>query len=265
MKLNPQNLNSLLSGKKLNPGYLVGLAFFLLWLLVPRRVEPAPQPSDPTIQEIRNEIKTLDALLKEESERSKEIQYFLSQHKEPVVSVIHTETQLPGTIVTAPLEDHTFQLQNGLPVARLSRDGELFRYETYDLSFSTDLVVGPRHSEGKVTVTSSGSEVPVIVPSDINVTYVTDRRLIEPQLQLGVGTDIVSTGPSIQVPWFHPSDAVDVASPEVLLTKRPSLGLISSYNIGKPLPVVDNVWLGAGPSIDVLGQPSVTFTVGAKL
>ena len=90
---------------------------------------------------------------------------------------------------------------------------------------------------------------------------------IEPNLSVGLTvsySDTVELSPTVQVPFLHITDAVDILTPKITFNENVSIGLdLVNYNLGEILPVITDTWIGIGPSIS-LGKRYVELTLTSK-
>jgi hypothetical protein len=196
--------------------------------------------------------------------------------------ITKVETVVIGepTLVTTELpESHTFRTTDGLAVAEFSvEEGENdsppeYYFDTADLTIKADVVIGERDSAVSLRVESDlepgvEHEIPV---EEFNVTQLRDQKLFEPHLIVGAhvtgGQGGVGAGPHLGVSFFHPRDELDLVQVRIGSTSGgPALGLDPVvYNVGEHLPVLTNVWIGAGVDVNLQGQVGGTLSIGAKL
>jgi|14_taG_2_1085336.scaffolds.fasta_scaffold00703_2 hypothetical protein len=190
------------------------------------------------------------------------------------------ETVVEGTptVVTAELpETHVFQLESGLAVAKFSTEPAGYAFDTADLTLTANLVVGNKDSALSLRAESDlepGTvyELPV---ENLHVQHIRETKLFEPHILLGAGVSAgpggIGYGPHVASSLFHPRPQIDllairVGSTSARGTTRPSVGIDPVlYNVGDAMPVVTNIWLGAGASVDTSGLVSGTISIGAKL
>lgn len=180
--------------------------------------------------------------------------------------------------INVPADPYLFEMNNGLVVAELGvlpgEETTQYEYKTYEINIETTVV----STETKTSISTFGStgydpEYRVqLEQHDLNVVKPVDaaHKLVDVDLALGV-TGVVGlrpeVGASLSMPWLHPTPVIDTLTPRLTGTSSTFLvGLdVISYNVGEPLPVFENLWISAGPSISHRGEWSGAITIGAKL
>ena len=165
-------------------------------------------------------------------------------------------------------------MKNGLPVAQFNAtEKPSYSFETADLTISADMVIAKDSSALSLRMESSlnpNTEYELKVKT-FEITNTEERRLFEPHITLGghlsANPEGFSTGPHLGVSFIHLRDDIDLAQAGFgLSNKRPVLRLEpATYNVGKPLPVVTSLRLGAGIEINAIGQLGGTVSVSGKL
>ena len=215
-----------------------------------------------TIKDSKAENLDLLSLLVELKAKPTEIEY-----------VIRTETQLiptdPIIIYTELPASHTHTINN-IPVARFTSSANDYTFETATLSFRTDLVVTKRSTAGILRVKSSmDPQIWHEVPMTLKVTTIKEKKFFAPELGIGITASLPEPdiSASVYLPLFHPTKNIDLVAPRVSLNSSGGhLGLDPvSYNIGSQIPLVNDLWLSPGASINEHGLWSVDLTIGSKL
>ena len=183
----------------------------------------------------------------------------------------------PTLIATELPESHVFRTQIGLPVAEFSVEGDesqpKYLFDTADLRIKADLVIAERDSALSIRMESDlepGTEYEVPV-DELNVANLQNRKFFEPNILIGAhvsgGPGGIGAGPQVGVSLLHPRDNLDLVQVRIGTTGgRANIGLDPVlYNLGEPLPILTNMWIGAGASVDTTGRFAGTLSVGAKL
>jgi len=187
---------------------------------------------------------------------------------EPEVVTVH---------VTEPARPHVFATEEGLVVAELqsSQQGDqvAYTYTTHQLDFETSLVVTEQKASVDVHVVSSAepeNRIRIIQQTRSLVVPPEPLQILKPQISLGA-TAILGEKPelmgSLTFHWLHPHKSVDLLSPRVSGSAQTFIIGIDAihYNIADPIPIIDNLWIGAGINISHRGEFSAAITLGAKL
>jgi hypothetical protein len=170
--------------------------------------------------------------------------------------------------------EHVYET-GGLTIAEFKvedlGDTVSYSFPTYDLEVEASFVIGEsKASVDVVAWTSFDPETRVRIAQDSQVFDLTkEHKVLTPQIGLGITTGYPSVAPSGSL-WFstiHPNPSLDLAvlrfsgNAEAL-----AIGIDPiSYNVGKPLPVLTNLWIAPGVSLDTLGRINGNITIGAKL
>lgn len=230
-----------------------------------------PKPKDYT--EVINKTKRLE---KDNKDLKDTIDYLKSKG-ETIKVITRTKTVLVGQTQTVNLlpDDYTFKLDNGMPVAAIKvEDEDEWDLITYDLTFKSDIVISEKSTLVKLVAKSSGSEtlyelpVEITTHTDNNGSQEEKERILDPRLALGVGISIPYTGPEVTLalPILKgPKDKWSWIAPVVSISSTPKIGIMPAmYNIAKPLPLVDNIWLGAAYETNVINHYG-SVIISAKL
>lgn len=163
-------------------------------------------------------------------------------------------------------EHYSYKLENGLRVADFSTDSANNKYvfETYDLSFRAAVVASDKKASSTLEVKSSYDDQWIQVPHELDFNNVeAPRKLFEPKLIVGGQSSIVPLEPSglVGITFVHPSELVHIGTIGVGISDNPSINIYPlDINIGKPLPVLTDLHVGAGATTTLTFSP--TFTLG---
>jgi hypothetical protein len=186
----------------------------------------------------------------------------------------------PPTIVTVernvPAPSHKFRTVDDLLVAELiTTQSELttsYQYAVYELDFQTSIVITDKQASVDVQVASAAEPDKYVRVVQKTESWDTSQKhkLLKPQLLLGatLAADLTpQLGGSLGLNWLHPHPAVDVLSPRVTGTPDTFYFGIDAlhYNVGDPIPVLENLWIGVGANVSHRGEFSGALTLGAKL
>lgn len=212
---------------------------------------------------LRDEIKRLK---EENSELLKSVK------KSQVRSVVRVTAESPEPTVIFQskfIPDHYSYKIGDVTIAEFdAEENEGYRFTTHKIMIGGTVLVGSDTSSSQITMSSDYGDQTVILPSTLEVTKIKERvRVIDPQVQLGVYTEIpLDVGGLVSIPFIHPTNDIDILSPTVLVGENLSFGIQGiSYNVGKPIPILTNVWTSAGASMDLDGKVSGFLSIGAKL
>lgn len=210
--------------------------------------------NDATAQTIREELNELKA-------KPPQVKY-----------IIRTETKLVAGETTTVKEippDYTFRLKNNLAVAGIRNQGSSFDLETYDLRLKGTLTVTEKGSA--VSVVGNSSYEPdqwVEVPVELTVTDTQKRNIFEPNVGLGLAIGYPwSIGGEVYTTFIHPIEDIDLAGVGIIFFEDDIQlsAILGAYNIGGPLPVLTNTWLGLQGTIDLQGNPGGSLFLGGKI
>ena len=195
--------------------------------------------------------------------------------------IVTTNGTLQGTVPepiiveqgTLP-PNHRYQLGE-LTVAefKVTELGDQVQYEfpSYDVEFETSIVIGEKSVAVDVLAWSAfDPEQRIRIAQDSQAFDLYDET---PLIGLEVGLGVTSSYPqpepagSLWLSWLHPHENIDVGNIRLSGNSQElSLGLdVASYNLGAPIPVLNNLWLSAGASLTSTAQIKPSLTIGAKL
>ena len=231
-----------------------------------------PKPEDYT------EIKNKTSRLEKDNKDLQEAIDYLKSKGETVRVVTKTKTILMGNteVVNQLPNSYVFKLYNGMPVAAIQIEGEdEWDLITYDLTFKSAIIVTDNNTLVKLTANSTGSketfELPVEITTHIEKSDGSKEekeRILDPRIALGVGVSLPYTNPevTISVPVLEgPMDRLSWIAPSISISDTIKVGVIPvMFNVAKPLPLVDNIWLGVGYETDLINHYGA-ITLSAKL
>lgn len=196
----------------------------------------------------------------------------LENQKPEIKYIIKEKFILSGTETTLPQlpAQYTYLLNGQIPVCGFATKEQQYLFTTYDLVFTTDVVLSKDNTVASIQVQSSADpERSYTVPSVLNVTRIKDHRFFDPKIGLGgsITAPVFDFGVSIYTPLLHPTNSIDLLSPRISFSKSHGyLGLdLIGYNIGDPIPVLSDLWIYGGVSINEGLAPQLTFTLGSRL
>ena len=227
----------------------------------------------------KNKVRSLSTILSkkdEETERLKEIIIDYEDRPEEIRYIVRTETVLVGNeeTTTEIPPDHLFRFENGLPVSRFATTEEGYTFSTYDVIFESTTVISEDETAVSLSATSSFEpEVRYEIPVSNEVVRVREHKIFEPHILMGatasfdpkpLGGDLTA---SLYVSLFHPTEDLDLLAPRISFNSKSfRVGVdIIAYNVGKPLPIVTDLWVGVGVSGRIGNEaPSIDLTIGSK-
>ena len=231
------------------------------------------------LEVVRNEVRGLSSVISEkteEAERLKEIIRDYETRPEEIRYIVRTETVLVGNeeTTTEIPPDHIFRFEQGLPVSRFATTEEGYSFSTFDVTFETTTVISDDETAVSLSATSSYEpDVRYSIPLSSEVVRVREHKIFEPHILMGA-TGSLDTKPlggdltaSLYVSLFHPTENIDLLAPRISFNANSfRIGAdIISYNIGDPLPIVTDIWIGIGLSGKIGNEaPSIDLTIGSK-
>ena len=210
--------------------------------------------------ELKAKKENLSAKIKDLEKTNSDLSQVLKQlkkQKAKIQYVVETKTEFVPVERNATYEKPTscdFKYGENIVAGKFIVEGNSYSCVTYDLHFDTDAVIMEDTMVYATKITSSyDPSIVEIVPSTIHITNVKKPfKVLSPKLVLGVGA-LMPTGevlPTLGLSTIHISENVDLFN--VIggtNLKTYSVGLeIGSLNIGRPLPLVDDLWIGFGPA-----------------
>lgn len=207
--------------------------------------------------------------------------------------LVPTEPQVISVPVTDIPTKHLFTLNvpdGVLTVARMEKVGDKLELQTYEQKWVLNAALGKKTSSFLLRGGTSFEEgVMHEVPVEVQVTHIDEDapKVLAPKVALGVSTGVglpfegsdieVGIGGSLTLPWLHPRPNLDVLVPRVTVGSAYSVtsqeskfvfraGLdAASFNIGDPAPLIEDLWLGVGPSVGTNMSWSVDLSLTTRL
>lgn len=223
----------------------------------------------------RMQNKSLEKLNKELSKENGDLLSIVSDMKsrpDKVKYVYQTTTELvpakPVEVFSVLPAEYVYKL-NSIPIAKFETSENDYKFTTYDLKFKSTIVVDEKGKVGSsLLVTSSESEdwheVPVTTEaSTIGRKY--PNVDIDFHLGLSTHSQYLAPQPTAIASAIHLAPELDIVSAGVTVGPHPLITLYPvGYNVGKPLPVLDDLWLWGGVSTDTNLQPGVSVSLTTK-
>jgi hypothetical protein len=180
---------------------------------------------------------------------------------------LKTETKLVAAEPIVEFEilpaSHSFDLANGLRVADFEAS-DTYKFTTYDLSFRSIVVATDQRASSTLQIKSSYDDTWIEVPHELEFNNLeAARQLFEPRIVLGGQLGVVPVNPAgfLGISFIHPSDSISIGTIGVGISNIPTLNLYPiDYNIGKPLPVLDDLHIAPGVSGSLPVTPN--FVIG---
>tara|TARA_Y100001970_G_scaffold291695_2_gene429873 strand:- start:845 stop:1783 length:939 start_codon:yes stop_codon:yes gene_type:complete len=242
----------------------------------------------------KNRTINLSELLEGEAQEAEELRAIIKslEAREPEIEyVVKTETVIkkskPKIIelekCKAPPE-YVYLLENGLPVARFKahtneEEGKVtYTHETADIAFENSIVITDEETAVMTKVKSSlkpGKQY-LVRTDKVQTKKIKDFKTFEPHLMISLGGSLELTPiggdltANISMPLFHITDREwDLLAPKIGFNNNSfRVGVdVVSYNLGKELPIITDLWLSLGTSIDLLNgskYPSLDLSIGSK-
>lgn len=233
----------------------------------------------------RNKVKSIEEILVQAQDKNKDLLETIAslEARPPEIRyIVETETVLvpeDPIFVTPDLpEQYLFQLADGLTVAEFAQLPEdEFKFETYELTFHGDIAISEERTATLFQVESS-YEPGVLheLPVNLDVTRAEEDALkfFEPHIMLGATVGITTeaiplpdVSASLGTTLIHPSTTVDLLGLRVSANDSTlKIGIDPvGVNVGKSLPLLNDLWILPGFSVDHTLQPHVGATIGTKL
>lgn len=226
------------------------------------------EKSDAEIAVRQNKIRSLNSALAKSKGNNQELLELiasLEKRLDNIETIIVVETPIEGDVTeTEEIPDeHLFKGPTGVVVARFKK-GPPHIFETYDLDLKIDLAVGEKNSAAKVKIKSAYEPIWFDVPAELTVTNIREQKFFAPEVGLGLtASSNPDIGAALFMTFIHPNENLDFGG--VRLTSNGHLGLdLVGYNVGTFLPIVDDLWLYAGGSINTNADTSIDLTIGTK-
>lgn len=185
--------------------------------------------------------------------------------------ITRVETKLVPTdpVYISQILPREYTYKSGPLITGKFSSAEDYKFTTYELSFRTTLLT--TKNKTAVLVQGSSSADPdkyYDLPSEVIVSRQSDHKVLAPQLALGItaGGPSWDLGGSVIMPWLHPVETLDVLSPRLTVSsKQVRIGVDAvSYNVGKPLPIVDDLWISLGGSTNLQAKPNLDLSISTK-
>ena len=217
-------------------------------------------PKPPDMTEVTNEVIRLKSLNKE----LKDSVTYLESRGQEVKYITRTVTKLEGAEVsykTLPAS-YQYKLNDAIPIASFDVVNDEYKFTSYDLQFNTAQVQSEDSTLVKVSVISSFDGKEYLLPVEAKVMvakpFMKDFKLFNPRFTLGLGVSYPLTGPEavIGLPLLDsPKQNFSWLMPTVTISQVPKIGLTPFlYNVGKPIPLMDDLWLGLGYETDFVNH-----------
>ena len=226
-----------------------------------------------------NKVRSLSSVISDKSEEAEKLKEIIRDYENrpaEIRYIVKTETILVGNqeTTTEIPPNHLFRFNNGLPVSRFATTEEGYSFSTFDVTFETTTIISEDQTAISLSAISSYEpDVRYPIPVSSKVVRVREHKIFEPPLLVGA-TGSFDLGPvggdlsaSLYTSLFHITENIDLVSPRISFNNdslRIGIDLIS-YNIGDPLPIATDLWVGLGVSGKIGNQgPSIDLTIGSK-
>lgn len=228
----------------------------------------------------KNRVVSLKGLLSDKNDENAELKEIIKSYEnrpKEIEYVVITETVFVGEENRYPdlPNVYLYTFENGMPVAIFKVEEDDYLFKTFDISFSSTVVVSEDETAVLLKAKSSYDDVEhKIEIDDVSVNKVRDQKLIEPHIQVSLTGSLNMVPPSgdlsvsLSTPWLHPKPNLDILSPRISGNSssfRAGIDFVS-YNIGDELPVFTDLWLGLGASTVLVptSSYSIDVTIGSK-
>lgn len=181
---------------------------------------------------------------------------------------------------------HLFSLtvpDGEMVVARMEKVEDKLELQTYEQKWVLNAALGDVSSTFLLRgETSFEPGVLHEIPVEVQVTHIDKDAPHQEVLEVGVALGATGVlpldksglrlGGSLAMPWLHPHPAVDLLTPRITALSGPQdhsevrAGIdAAAFNLGAPIPMIEDLWLGAGPSINVGQSVSVDLSLTTRL
>ena len=221
-------------------------------------------------------VKELKQIIRSMEEAPPKVEYIVRtktvvEKSEPTIKRIIKKCDVP--------KPYDYKLKNGLKVAkfRTSSDGDKvsIEHDTATLTLKSTLVSGKNKTAYLLKAISSlePDKEYVLPVQHIEAKKLRQFKLFEPHLMLGLDlsfyndASVIVSG-SLSMPMIHIMDRrLDLLGPKLNFSEKDlSFGLnFANYNLGYHLPVLTDLWIGAGMSVSLSrGSLSGDISLGSK-
>ena len=227
----------------------------------------------------KNKVKNLNSVLSEKNQETEELKKIIRNYEnkpEKIKYIVKTETILVGNeeIIKEPPEEYIYKFKNGLPVSKFSFTEEGYKFITYDITFQTTTIISKDKTAITLSATSSlEPETKYKIPVSSEVIKIRDHKIFDPQLSIGFSQSNTLSPldsnlyVSIYMPLIHVNKNTDIIIPRISFNNQSTrIGMdIISYNVGDPIPLTTDLWVGAGISNDISNKTTgFDLTIGSK-
>lgn len=166
-------------------------------------------------------------------------------------------------------KEYYFKTKDNLVVASILPDNDSFALDTYDLDIVSNTVILDSQAVTSTTVTSSyDPDFTIRLPSKTQTFSLPVRKIFSPSIGLGVGLEVPSFEPNVLL-WntnIHLKN-FDLLGASVSASQGSfGFGIVPlAYNIGAPLPLFDNFWLGTDLHYSLANEQQLSLFLGAQL
>lgn len=228
------------------------------------------------IETVNNTKTTLSKELAKAQSDNQDLLQVIAQYKnkpQDIKYIVETKTVIvpsePIYITPDLPSEYNFNLHDNLTVARFEYANKKFKFETFELTFKADVVIAKNKTSSLLKISSAYE--PNIwheYPIDLSVKEITEPvKLFTPHISLGLTVSLpkpeLLVSLSMSTLHFHDFDFLSLRISGNSNTVQLGLDPIS-YNIGKPLPVLTDLWISPGISIDQNLETSGTVTFSTK-
>lgn len=231
---------------------------------------------DESIRLVENERLELSNLLDKTNTDNHSLRQIIAQMEirpTEIKYITRTETIVVGTEATQQTcpDNYTFLLECGMPVAQIEKTENSYKLSSASLTFKAETVIAEDTAATKLIASSSldpDTEYKLPITEFCSFKQ-KEFQTLNPELSL-IGTTHIPTfqiSAGLEMPWLHITKEIDLASPRLTLNNQNAyLGIDAiSYKIGRPLPLVEDIWLGAGISVSTSLDKSIDISISSKL
>lgn len=226
-----------------------------------------------------NKATSLESLLSGRDQETEDLRRIIAAFEDKPAEiryVVRTETIIEGNeeVVIDMPPNYIFAWPNGLQIAKFENVEDGYSFQTFDIEIESDIIVSTDETSLLIRATSSAEpDTSYTLEVDrLKVSKVRDQKLFEPHIGIGATASLnVSNvtgdfGGSPYVTFIHPNPNLDILGIRITIGDNVSIGLDPVYyNVGDPLPLFTDLWIGAGVSFTPgVEGPSIDFTIGSK-
>ncbi len=173
------------------------------------------------------------------------------------VDVIKYKTEETVVVKEVLPPNHIYRTKQGMAVCSFEhKDSFLFR--VIPVEYTLNVVKSDKATSMSLTAKSDHEDEIYEIPIDINKSSsVTITKYPNINLNFSIGAALsysnrLEVSPTLQVPFIHFNESLDVLTPKITINESPSIGLdLANYKVSNHIEILTDTWLGIGPSFSL--------------